>query len=250
MSETNPPPIEIHGLAVGYDEVTIVRDVDLTVRAGEVIALVGANGSGKSTLVRGLLGLARVQAGSVRLFGVEQEAHRRAGRGERHRIGYVPQQLTVGGGIPSTVEEVVASGRLARRPWYVRGTSADREAVARAIDAVGLADRAHATIGHLSGGQQRRGLIARALAAEPEVLIMDEPTAGVDAESQVALGRTLEKLVAQGLTMIVVTHETAPLAGVLTRVVTMSGGRVVADRPAHGMTTGQQVTRDVPGAVG
>lgn len=217
-------PIVLRRLCVGYDDVTVVRDVDLTVRSGEVVALVGANGSGKSTLIRALLGLAQVKSGQVELFGVTPP-----GPAQRRRIGYVPQQLTVGGGIPSTVDEVVASGRLTRRPWYSRPGASDRAAITQAIAAVGLTERRRATIGHLSGGQQRRGLIARALAAQPDVLVMDEPMAGVDAASQQALAGSLVGLVDRGLTMIVVTHETASLAGILTRAVRMSGGRVVSD---------------------
>ena len=218
------PVIDLRGVSVGYDDRPAVRDVDLRVERGDVVALVGPNGSGKTTLVRGVLGLARVQAGEVELFGVPADRF-----GERYRIGYVPQRHTVGGGIPSTVEEVVSSGRLGRRRVSLRRTAADRAAIAAAIEAVGLAERRRATVASLSGGQQRRALIARALAGEPEVLVMDEPTAGVDAESQARLVDTLERLVAGGLTLLVVTHEVAPLRRILTRVVELDAGRLVRD---------------------
>ena len=218
------PVIALRGVSVGYDERPAVRDVDLSVARGEVVALVGPNGSGKTTLVRGVLGLARVQAGEVELFGVPAERF-----SERHRIGYVPQRHTVGGGIPSTVEEVVSSGRLSRRRALGRWTAADRAAVDVAIEAVGLTERRRSTVASLSGGQQRRTLIARALAGEPEVLVMDEPTAGVDAESQARLVDTLEGLVGGGLTLLVVTHEIAPLRRILTRVVELDAGRLVRD---------------------
>jgi zinc transport system ATP-binding protein len=126
---------------------------------------------------------------------------------------------------------VVGSGRLVHRRWFSRASAADRAAVADAIEAVGLADRSRAMVATLSGGQQRRVLIARALAGQPEVMIMDEPTAGVDAESQDALVHTLLSLVRHGLTLIIVTHEIEPLRPVLTRVVVMSGGRLVTDAP-------------------
>jgi zinc transport system ATP-binding protein len=221
---SSPPVIDLRDVSVGYDDRPAVTGVDLTVRAGDVLALIGPNGSGKSTLVRGMLGLAAVLAGDVQLFGVPASRF-----GERHRLGYVPQRHTVGGAIPSTVEEVVGSGRLTRRPWYARAGASDRAAVAEAIEAVGLSDRRRSMVATLSGGQQRRVLIARALAGRPEVLIMDEPTAGVDAESQQALVHTLVSLVGSGLTLVIVTHEIAPLRPVLTRVVAMRGGRIVHD---------------------
>ncbi|MFN8076134.1 MAG: metal ABC transporter ATP-binding protein [Kineosporiaceae bacterium] len=223
------PVIRLQRAEIGYGERPTVRGVDLDVRPHEVLALVGANGSGKSTLVKGILGLATVMAGSVELFGVPRAELR-----HRWRLGYVPQRHSVGGAVPSTVEEVVTSGRLPRKRWGARLNRADREAVAGAIETVGLADRRRATVATLSGGQQRRVLIARALASQPEVLIMDEPTAGVDHAQQERLTATLQRLVAEGLTLVVVTHELQALAPVLTRVVTVEAGRLVADVPASG----------------
>jgi zinc transport system ATP-binding protein len=220
------PVIALHDVSVGYGDRPVVEHADLVVRPGDVVALVGANGSGKTTLVRGVLGLAPVLAGRVELLG-----HPAASFGERWRLGYVPQRHTVGGGIPSSVQEVVASGRLARRRLLSPATAADRQAVREALETVGLADRRSAPVATLSGGQQRRTLIARALAADPDVLIMDEPTAGVDAAGQVSLARTLTRLVGQGLTLLVVTHEIEPLLGLLTRVVELREGRVVRDEP-------------------
>jgi zinc transport system ATP-binding protein len=228
--------IALNGVSIGYDDTSAVSDVDLTVRPGDVLALIGPNGSGKSTLVRGILGLATVLSGDIQLFGVPSSRF-----AERHRLGYVPQRHTVGGAIPSTVEEVVSSGRLTQRRWYRRAGADDRDAISAAIEAVGLSDRRRSMVATLSGGQQRRVLIARALAGRPEVLIMDEPTAGVDAESQQALVHTLVSLVESGLTLVVVTHEVAPLRPVLTRVVAMRNGRIVQDdrlAQTGGMVTG------------
>lgn len=223
----NSPVIAMRQAAVGYDERPSIAGVDLRIEAGEVIALVGPNGSGKTTLVRGVLGLARVLGGDVELFGVPTDRFR-----ARYRIGYVPQRHTVVGAVPSTVEEVVTSGRLPRKRMLSRMTAADRAAVRTAIDAVGLTDRRRAAVSTLSGGQQRRTLIARALAAEPEVLIMDEPTAGVDADSRDRLVDTLAGLVDRGLTLLIVTHEVTPLLPILTRIVALEGGRLVHDGPA------------------
>lgn len=220
--------LEFDHASIGYGDRTIVQEVSLRIARGEVVALVGPNGSGKTTMVRGLLGLAPVLQGEIRLFGT-----RAAHLHQRWRLGYVPQRHTIAGAIPSTVEEVVSSGRLARRAWWrVRATSQDRGQIRRAIEEVGLGEHRRAPVSTLSGGQQRRVLIARALAADPEVLVMDEPTAGVDAASSEALTRTLGRLLERGLTMLVVTHDVRPLAPILTRVVSVEDGRVAADRPA------------------
>lgn len=218
--------VQLRGVSVGYRERAVLRDVDLVVRDGEVLAVLGANGSGKTTLVRGLLGLAEVLSGDVELLG---RSHR--GRRERARVGYVPQRHTVSGAIPSTVAEVVSSGRLPRLGLLGRLRERDRAIVRDAIAAVQLAEDAETDVSRLSGGQQRRVLIARALAAEPDVLIMDEPTAGVDRTSQLALVDTIRALAAGGVPMIVVTHEVAPLAGVLTRAVVVEDGRIAYDGP-------------------
>ncbi|HKY16578.1 MAG TPA: ABC transporter ATP-binding protein [Microthrixaceae bacterium] len=220
------PVVELEGVAIGYDHGPVVHDVDLTVRRGEVVAVLGANGSGKSTLVKGILGLAKVTAGELRLLGESAQSFR-----DRARIGYVPQRSWVAGSIPVTVRELVASGRLARmRPW--RPTSPDdRLAVDTAIAIVGLDGRERRRLDQLSGGQQRRALIARALAPEPDLLILDEPTAGVDAPHQVKLAETLASLVERGTTVVLVAHELGPAAPIITRVVTMRAGRVAYDGP-------------------
>ena len=221
---TDVAPIEARRLSVGYRDAVVVHDVDLTVHTGETVALLGPNGSGKTTLVRGVLGLATVLGGELRLFGVPADRFR-----DRARIGYVPQRHTLASGLPATVQEVVSSGRLARRRWLARTTPHDRESVERAIETVGLIDRAGAAVADLSGGQQRRVLIARALAAQPDVLVMDEPTAGVDTASQTALAATLRLLADRGTTLLVVTHEVGPLRSVVARAVVLKDGRVRHD---------------------
>ncbi|HEX8497442.1 MAG TPA: metal ABC transporter ATP-binding protein [Actinomycetales bacterium] len=220
------PVLQLRGVSVGYTERAVVHDVDLSIRRGEVVAVLGANGSGKTTLVRGLLGLASVLTGSIEVLGAPLGA-----RGDRTALGYVPQRHTVGGSVPSTVREVVSSGRLPRLGWFGRMRAADRAAVRSAIDAVDLGAMADTDIADLSGGQQRRALIARALASEPQVLVMDEPTAGVDLASQQALARAIERLVELGVTLVVVTHEVGPLADVVTRSIVMVDGRITYDGP-------------------
>jgi zinc transport system ATP-binding protein len=216
----------MRGGAVGYGNRPTIRDVDFSLEAGEVVALLGPNGAGKSTLVRGILGLAPLMAGTLDLFGVP------AGQFHaRHRFGYVPQRHSIVGGVPSTVREVVSSGRLPLKRPFAPMRARDREAVAVAIETVGLSERADVTVGRLSGGQQRRVLIARALAAEPDVLVMDEPTAGVDTANQEILAATLGELVSRGSTLLLVTHELGPLEPLIGRVVLMRDGHVRYDGP-------------------
>lgn len=218
--------IELRKAAIGYQNQPAIADVDFTLSRGEVVAVIGPNGAGKTTLIRGILGLAEVVAGDVRLFGRPSRQFR-----ERFRIGYVPQRHTIGAAMPSTVQEVVTSGRLPRKPLWSRTTEADRAAVNQALRTVGLDDLRRCPVSILSGGQQRRTLIARALAAQPEILVMDEPTAGVDSTSQIALTRALGSLVDEGMTMLVVTHEIAPLLPILTRIVRVEDGRIGSDLP-------------------
>ena len=227
-----PAAIRLAGASIGYGDVPVVRDVDLTVAAGEAVALLGSNGSGKTTLVRGLLGLASVLGGVVEVLG-----HPVGDRRERGRVGYVPQRHTVTGAVPATVREVVGVGRLARLGLFRRPGAADRAAIVDAVDAVGLADRLKDPVASLSGGQQRRVLVARALAAEPDLLIMDEPTAGVDAASQETLAGVLAAVSATGTTLVVVTHEVGALAGVLSRAVVADHGRISYDGPLAGAGT-------------
>jgi zinc transport system ATP-binding protein len=202
----------------------VLRGIDLTVQPGEVVAVLGANGSGKSTLVRSALGLAPLRSGSVQLFGTPLERFR-----EWRRIGFVPQRVTATTGVPASVWEVVAAGRLARRRPLQPMRRADREAVRRALDAVGLRSRARDRVSTLSGGQHQRVLIARALAGEPELLVLDEPTAGVDLANQESFAAILGLLVEHGTTILLVTHELGPLEPLIGRTVVMRDGRIVYD---------------------
>jgi zinc transport system ATP-binding protein len=217
--------LTVRRAVVAYDERPVLRGIDLTVHSGEVVAILGANGSGKSTLVKAALGLVPLTAGSVALFGTPLRKFR-----TWSRLGYVPQRLGAGGGVPATVGEVVASGRLARRGWRP-SSKADRAAVHAAIAAVGLTDRAKHPVGTLSGGQQQRTLIARALAGQPELLVLDEPTAGVDSASQEAFARALGDFVRDGGSVALVAHELGPLAPLVSRAVVVHEGVIAHDGP-------------------
>jgi zinc transport system ATP-binding protein len=218
------PVLRIGHGAVAFGGRPVLRDLNLAVRPGEVVAILGVNGSGKSTLIRAALGLVPLASGSIELFGVPQRKFR-----QWKRIGYVPQRLGAGSGVPATVREVVSAGRLAKRGFLRPSRTADRAAVTRAIDLVGLGERAGEPVNTLSGGQQQRTLIARALAGEPELLVLDEPTAGVDAASQEAFAEALQRFMADGGTVILVAHELGPLQPVITRAVVVHDGVIAHD---------------------
>jgi zinc transport system ATP-binding protein len=210
-------------LTVERGGLPVLRGVSVSVCAGEAVALMGGNGSGKSTLVRTLLGLLPHRRGAVTLFGSALRDFR-----DWSRIGYVPQRsLALLGG--SKVKEVVAAGRLARRRPFRPLSRTDRDAVHNAIALVGLSDQLNADIAKLSGGQQQRVLVARALAGEPDLLVLDEPTSGVDLEHQRVLAEVLAGLLTGGTSVLVVLHDVGPLAGLIDRAVVLSDGRVVHD---------------------
>jgi len=216
--------LEARGLTVELGGRAILRGVDLDVAAGDMVAVLGANGSGKSTLVRALLGLVPLRRGTTALFGEPL-----ASFSAWHRVGFVPQRPSATSGVPASVREVVASGRLARRRPLVPMRRGDKEAVGAALDAVGLTDRADDRVSLLSGGQQQRVLIARALAVEPELLVLDEPTAGVDLATQRTLAELVGNLVGRGTTIVLVAHELGALEPLIARTVVMRQGRKVYD---------------------
>jgi zinc transport system ATP-binding protein len=217
-------PVHLENGAVAIGGRPILRGIDLTVGAGEFVALMGANGSGKSTLVRALTGLLPLTTGTLELFGTRLDHFH-----EWHRVGFVPQRTGAAGGVPASVWEVVASGRLTRRRLLRPLSRTDRAAVADALEVVGLTDLAKHGVSNLSGGQQQRVLIARALAGEPELFFLDEPTAGVDLPSQDALAESLGELKRRGATIVLVAHELGPLAGLVDRAVVMRDGRIAYD---------------------
>ncbi|MEU5654389.1 metal ABC transporter ATP-binding protein [Streptomyces sp. NPDC047737] len=227
MPEPSTPEavISMRGATATLGARPVLRGVDLTVHRGEVVALLGANGSGKSTAVRSVIGQVPLTGGTVELFGTPLRRFR-----QWARVGYVPQRTTAAGGVPATIREVVASGRLSRTRFLPLGRQ-DRAAVDRAIELVGLTERAKDSVNALSGGQHQRVLIARALVAEPEVLIMDEPMAGVDLASQEILAATLREQVAGGATVLLVLHELGALEPLIDRAIVLRDGCVMHDGP-------------------
>ena len=195
-----PPVLELRHVAVAYDRVPVVEDVDGTVPAGASVALIGPNGAGKSTLIRAVLGLLPVVRGSVTVFGRPPQAARR-------QLAYVPQADTLDAEFPVSAFQAVLMGRYPRVGWVRRPGAADRRAARRALEEVGLEGQASARFGTLSGGQRQRVLLARAIAQEPRLLLLDEPFNGVDAVSQELLLAALRRLRAGGAAVVMATHD-------------------------------------------
>jgi zinc transport system ATP-binding protein len=205
----------------------VLRDVDLLIEEGEFVAIAGPNGGGKTTLLRLALGLERPTSGRVELFG---EPASRVTR--RERIGYLPQRTQLGIDAPVTVREAVTAGRTPRRGVLGPLRADDRRAVEEAIARVGLTSQAGSILATLSGGQQQRALIAKALAAQPELLVLDEPTAGVDVDAQESLARLLAELHrGLGVTILFVSHEFGAVEGFVERLVLVRGGIIFDGDP-------------------
>ncbi|WP_128904432.1 metal ABC transporter ATP-binding protein [Halorubrum amylolyticum] len=194
--------VDLDGVTFSYGDTVAVRDVSLTVEEGDFLGLVGPNGSGKTTLLHLMLGLHEPDEGSVELFGRPVEEFDDGGR-----IGYVSQKATSrGGAMPVTVRECVTMGRFAHA-GRGRLSEADRTAVADAIETVGIGNLADRLVSELSGGQKQRAYIARALASDADLLALDEPTVGVDAESRDAFYALLDELNGEGITIILIEHD-------------------------------------------
>ena len=219
--------IAVEGVRFAYNGSDVLRDVSFRVAAGEFAALAGPNGAGKSTLLRILLGLLEPDAGDVRLLGeLPGRLH------DPWRLGYVPQRTVVPEGLRATVVEAIAAGRLARRGWFRRLRRDDHEAVEHAMTSVQVDDLAGRRLHELSGGQLQRVLIAKALVTEPDLLVLDEPVAGVDVESQGLFREALVHLVDEhGAAILLVSHEFGAVADDLDRVLVLKGGTIVFNGP-------------------
>lgn len=223
-----PVAVELRRVDFGYGPGRpVLEGVDLRVEPGEFVAIAGPNGGGKTTLLRLVLGLERPRAGEARLFG--EPADRFTGRA---RVAYLPQRARLGVDAPATVREVVSAGRVAAGALFGPLRRRDRDVVASAIARVGLSDRADEPLRTLSGGQQQRAFIAKALAAEPALLVLDEPTTGVDPEAQEALAALLERLHRDlAMTVLYVSHEFGAVERFVERLVLVRGGIVFDGSP-------------------
>jgi zinc transport system ATP-binding protein len=223
-----PVAIELDGVEFAYTRgQPVLRDTDLRIEEGEFVAIAGPNGGGKTTLLRLALGLERPTRGRVLLYGEPATSFR-----DRRRIGYLAQRSRIGVQAPATVREVVEAGRAPLR-LFGPLRAEDREAVAGAIERVGLADRARRPLNELSGGQQQRAFIAKALAARPSLLVLDEPTTGVDVQAQESLAELLDELHRElGVTILYVSHELGAIEHVVGRLVLVRE-RIVFDGDAR-----------------
>ncbi|WP_077618825.1 metal ABC transporter ATP-binding protein [Bacillus sinesaloumensis] len=203
MAQSNSV-LTIKDLSFRYDEQTVLEDIHLLVPKGSFLAIVGPNGSGKTTLLKSILGLVKLQSGSIELFGTPISKFR-----EWPKIGFVSQKAnSFNSGFPATVFEVVSSGLTAKLGLFRFLKHEHRKKVIKALQSVGMEEFLNRNIGELSGGQQQRVFIARALVSEPELLILDEPTVGVDAQTVQAFYNMLEDINKnKGITLILVTHD-------------------------------------------
>jgi manganese transport system ATP-binding protein len=223
--------IAVEGVSVRYGDVVALDGVDLELQPGRVCALIGMNGSGKSTLLKAIVGLVRPTRGTVLLGGEDPAAARRRGA-----LAYVPQSEDVDWRFPVSVRDVVMMGRYGRQGPTRRPSADDRAAVDDAlarVDLTGLADR---QIGRLSGGQRKRAFVARGIAQDAGILLLDEPFAGVDKPSEATIVRLLRDLAAEGRTVLVTTHDLAAVATLADEAVLLLRRVLVHGTPAEVLT--------------
>ncbi|PZU40022.1 MAG: cobalamin/Fe(3+)-siderophore ABC transporter ATP-binding protein [Microbacterium sp.] len=222
------------GITLAYGDREVVRELDLTVPAGEITAIVGANGCGKSTVLRALARLLKPKAGAVLLDG--DEIHRLPSRDVARRLGLLPQSPTAPEGI--VVADLVGRGRHPHQRFLARWSAADYTAVADALDATGIADLADRAVDELSGGQRQRVWIAMALAQETDILLLDEPTTFLDVTHQIEVLDLLTDLNrARGTTIVMVLHDLNMAARYADQLVAVRGGSIhAAGRPADVIT--------------
>lgn len=212
MSE---PILQIKNLSYAYEQKEVLKDVNFTINKGSFVGLVGPNGSGKTTLIKLILGLEKHRRGSIQLFNKPIEKYK-----EWNKIGFVSQKAnSFNTGFPATVYEVVSMG-LTSKIGYLRFFKKQHvKKIKEAIDLVGMSDYVHQNVGDLSGGQQQRVFIARALVSEPEFLILDEPTVGVDSENvQRFYGMLADLNKNKGITLLLVTHDIGTMTSYATDI--------------------------------
>ncbi|TDD66519.1 anchored repeat-type ABC transporter ATP-binding subunit [Jiangella aurantiaca] len=215
--------LEVRGVTVGLGGRTVLRDIDLTLGLGELTGLIGPNGAGKTTLLRSILGLVRVASGRVLVDG-------RPVRPRRSPVGYVPQRHEFAWDFPISVENAVMTGRSGRIGLLRRPGVDDWRAVAAALERVGMSDLARRPVGELSGGQRQRVLVARALALQPRVLLLDEPFTGLDLPTQELLTGLFQELAGEDKAVLMTTHDLLGALDTCTRIALLNR-TIVADAP-------------------
>ncbi|RLE86759.1 MAG: metal ABC transporter ATP-binding protein [Thermoprotei archaeon] len=224
------PLMEFRGVEVRYQAEPALIDVSFRIEEPAFTVIVGPNGAGKTTLLKTALGLVKPTRGRVVVLGVDVVRHPWR---VRRMVGYVPQRERIDQTMPALVRDVVLMGRALRRPLIGRLSDEDREAALRALERVGLSDLWDAPFAHLSGGQQQRVLIARALAAEPRLLLLDEPLSGVDAASQEVIVSLLADLARSGVGVVMVTHDLNPVLDCADYVLLLNKRLIAFGRPAE-----------------
>lgn len=220
------PALEVRDVTVRYGDVLALSAATLTLEPGRLCGLVGMNGSGKSTLFKAVMGIVRPSHGSVRILGLDPGAARRRGL-----VGYVPQSEEIDWDFPLSVRDVVMTGRYGHLGPMRRARAADRTAVAAALERVELTDLSHRQVGQLSGGQRKRVFVARAIAQEARVLLLDEPFAGVDKRSEATISDLLRSLVADGVGVLVSSHDLAALPSLCDEAVLLAQRVLLSGSP-------------------
>jgi manganese/zinc/iron transport system ATP- binding protein len=226
---TSTPALELHDLSVSYQKKPVLYGVDLSIPEGSLVGLIGPNGAGKSTLIKAVMGLLPLDGGWVKVFG-------QPFKDAKQRVGYVPQRESVDWDFPVNVMDVVLMGRYGRLGLFKRPGKADRDKAREALDKVAMLPFANRQISNLSGGQQQRVFLARALAQESELYLMDEPFAGVDAATESAIITLLQELKSRGRTIVVVHHDLTTAREYFDRLVLLNM-RVVASGPTDEVFT-------------
>jgi len=225
------PIIHLENVSAIYEgeKVAALRDVNLDVKAGEFIAIIGPNGAGKTTLLETINGLLRNTAGCVRVLGLDVTAH---GDTIRKRVGYVPQDVAFSDDTPYLTKDVILMGRFGKIGLFRKPGHKDREKVDEVLDKVGIGELENRPVGKLSGGQQQKVMIARALAKEAEILLLDEPLSNLDFVAAAELLELICKLhTGLKLTTLMVIHDLSAIPEICSRVLLMAGGRLVAEAP-------------------
>ena len=222
---SDPPLIALSDLAIGYDGEVALRRLDLTVRRGDLIGVVGPSGCGKTSLLRALIGDIETYAGRSRRAAPDG--------GAQLRIGYVPQVETVDWNFPITVEQVALLGAWRERRWTPWAGRRARHRAREILRQLGIEQLARRPIRALSGGQQQRAFLARALISDPQLLLLDEPTSGVDIKTSHEILHELRELNAAGVTIVLTTHDLNGVASHLPRLVCLGQGTILADGTAE-----------------
>ena len=230
-----PPIVELRGVTTGYQGRHVLTDVSMSILPGDFVGFLGPSGSGKSTLLRCMLGTVDLYSGEVIVEG-QSVAQRRP------RAGYVPQLETIDWSFPVTVQEVVMMGCTMDSPLLPWHRRREKERAARIMDRLGISNLAGRHIRELSGGEQQRTFLARALVSNPRLLLLDEPTTGVDIKTRDDVMHLLDELNHEGITVVVSTHEINAVAAHLPRAVCLNG-RLIADGPPSEVFTSEILGR-------